>query len=143
MARIGLIACSASKLTDIAPAAELYTGDLFTKSREYVEATCDAYLILSAMWGVVTPGGLLAPYEVYLPAQPKVARDSWNARVVDQLETLLDPEDTIVCLAGTVYRAWIRRSPWLVEVPLAGLGIGQQKAWLRTRNQSIAEALAA
>jgi cytoplasmic iron level regulating protein YaaA (DUF328/UPF0246 family) len=134
MARIGLIACSASKLTEIAPAAELYTGDVFIKSREYVEATCNAYMILSAMWGAVRPDGLLAPYELYLPAQPKAARDWWNERVIDQLQTHLDPEDTLVVLAGAAYRAWVPRSPWGVETPLAGLGIGEQKAWLKRRN---------
>lgn len=138
MARIGLIACSATKATTdtsmFLPAAELYTGDLFVKARAYVEQTCDAYLILSAMWGAVRPDGLLAPYEAYLPAQPKCARDSWNRNVVAQLQTHLDPEDTIVCLAGSAYRAWIPSSPWAAaEVPMAGLGIGQQKAWLKER----------
>lgn len=143
MATIGLVACSASKLDEISPAAELYTGDLFGKSREYVEAHCDAWLILSAMWGVVRPDGLLAPYELYLAAQPKCARDGWNARVVDQLETLIDPEDTLVCLAGSVYRAWVPASPWRVDVPMRGLGIGQQKAWLKAQNAAAVVPIAA
>lgn len=133
MARIGLIACSSTKLPHIAPAAELYVGDLFTKSKAYVESNCDAYLILSALWGVVTPDGLLTPYDMYLANQPKVARDGWNNMVVEQLETHIDPEDTLTVLAGSVYRAWIPSSPWLAEVPMAGLGIGQQKAWLKAQ----------
>lgn len=134
MATIGLVACSSGKLPEIARAEDLYTGDLFTKSRAYVEANCDAWLILSAMWGVVRPDGLLAPYELYLAAQPKCARDRWNSLVVEQLETHIDPEDTLVVLAGAVYRAWVPASPWRVEVPMQGLGIGQQKAWLNAQN---------
>lgn len=131
---IGLVACSAGKLPAEAPAADLYTGQLFRKARAYVERECDTWLILSALHGVLGPAELVAPYSMYLPAQPAAYRAAWRRRVAEQLGDLLHPGTRVVCLASAPYRTWIDDLPQVtVEAPLTGLGIGQQLGWL-TRN---------
>ncbi|MCU1639542.1 MAG: hypothetical protein JWL94_2189 [Microbacteriaceae bacterium] len=40
---------------------------------------------------------------------------------------------TLVVLAGEQYRTAISDVPWPVEIPMTGLGIGQQLGWLTAR----------
>jgi len=138
MARIGLIACSAAKIDDGQrhEARDLYQGDLFSKARAYVEATCDAYLILSACHNVLQPTERIYAYDYSMSQHTAFSRPFWDRKTYAQLELLLDPEDTVLCLASAPYRNWATPNlthhvPWSVEAPLAGLGIGQQKAWLK------------
>jgi hypothetical protein len=47
------------------------------------------------------------------------------------------PGDRVILLAGVLYREHLvpklRQAKCYVEVPIKGLGIGQQKAWLKRR----------
>lgn len=132
---LGLVACSAGKLPAEAPAADLYTGQLFRKARAYVQRECDSWLILSALHGVLTPDQLVEPYSMYLPAQSAIYRAAWRRRVAEQLAELTTPGTRVVCLASAPYRTWIDDLPHLdVEAPLTGLGIGQQLGWLTRAN---------
>lgn len=132
---IGLVACSAGKLPAEAPAADLYTGQLFRKARTYVQRECNTWLILSALHGVLGPAELVAPYSMYLLAQPAAYRAQWRRRVAEQLDDLLIPGTRVVCLASAPYRTWIDDLPQVtVEAPLAGLGIGDQLGWLTRAN---------
>src|ERR1700733_4272012 len=105
MAKIGLIACSATKLDtdELVPAAELYQGQLFKKARAYVERECDAYFILSALWHVLSPAELNPPYSLYLPKSEPTWQRIWARQVQAQLEDKIEPQDTIVCLASEPY----------------------------------------
>ena len=135
VASIGLIACSAGKLDipDAVRACELYTGALFSKARAYVEEHCDAYLILSALHNVVRPDDLLHPYDFSMGQRDQTTSRLWADQTLAQLEATLEPDDTLVVLASAPYRAWLPRSRWAAaDVPLAGLGIGQQLGWLKS-----------
>lgn len=59
-------------------------------------------------------------------------RRAWGARVAAQLDAAIGrPDGAIVLLAGRLYRQPLE--PWISErarVPMLGLGIGRQKAWL-------------
>lgn len=134
MARVGLVACSKTKLDMPAPAAELYTGDLFRKAKAYVERECDRWYILSSLWHVVEPAAIVRPYEHYLPTSSPEWRKVWPKHVMAFLEDYLEPDDEIVCLASAPYREWVKDSPWPVEVPLEGLGLGEQLRWLKAQN---------
>ena len=136
MTRVGLVACAAAKLDRPAPARDLYTSPLYRKARAYVEATCDLWFILSAAHGLVRPDTVLEPYDVTLARLPAADRRRWTDHVRQQLAAqLADRADReVVVLAGRHYRGWIDTLPdtctWTVSVPMAGLGIGQQLAWL-------------
>lgn len=122
-----LVACSAAKLEQPAPARDLYTGALFRKARAWAEAHGDEWLILSAAWGVVSPDRVLEPYNRRLPSA-RAARQSWARSVANQLYQHRDRQ--MVALAGADYLAWSGPDFPHLERPLAGLGIGQQLHWL-------------
>lgn len=136
MARIGIIACSATKLMDeeLHMAQDLYQGALFIKARAYVERTCDAYLILSALHNTLLPTDRVRTYDHSFKSRAfdVAGQRRWNNKTFAQLEDRLDAEDTLVCLASAPYRGWLDRSPWNVEVPMQGLMIGQQLSYLKS-----------
>ena len=135
MSALYLIACSASKAPHACAARDLYRGDLFRKSVEYVESLGERWAVLSALHGIVQPGDVVAPYDTTMADLSKFERGAWADRVTDQL-VKIDP-DRIVALAGRNYRdaltSWPRFRfcfPAGLAAPLEGLGIGYQKQWL-------------
>ena len=64
--RIGIVACSKTKLATPAPAKDLYTSPLFKAARAYCERTYDRWFILSALHGLVEPETVIEPYDVTL-----------------------------------------------------------------------------
>jgi hypothetical protein len=126
MQRLILIACSKAKLPHAAPAAQLYQGDLFRKARALAERLGWPWAVLSARHGVVLPQHWLAPYNDTLTAATREQRAAWNRMVLQQLgERARQP---LAVIAGRQYRGWTAGLD--VAVPLAGLGIGKQKARL-------------
>jgi hypothetical protein len=132
--RVGLVGCASQKLQRPAPARELYVSQLFRKASAYAEATCDRWYILSAKHGLVHPDTVLEPYDVRLgtnhPGTPPIHQ--WGAMVKEQLAAELAGLEnvTLIALAGEQYRVAVRGVPWPVEIPMQGLGIGQQLGWL-------------
>jgi len=129
---VGLVACSASKLNRPAPGRYLYTSQLFRKSSTYAEQTCDRWFILSAKHGLVHPESVVEPYDLRL--SPKTA-PAWSDIVRTQLAAELNdvPGVTLVALAGINYQTVLRPCQWPFQIPMKGLGIGQQLGWLSTR----------
>jgi hypothetical protein len=131
---VGLVGCASQKLQRPAPARELYVSQLFKKASAYAEATCDRWYVLSALHGLVRPDTVIEPYDVRLgtnrPSSPPIHQ--WAGMVRDQLAAELEGLENIalVALAGEQYRTALRNVPWRVEVPMQGLGIGQQLGWL-------------
>lgn len=133
MESIYLVACVSQKLDRRARAAELYRSDWFRKARTYVEETGSPWFILSAAHGLVRPNDRLEPYNVTLRDLPAAERRLWGEMTVRQLRRTIGPRHLgpIVFLAGRLYR-----EPLLdfagdrTAIPMAGMGIGQQKAWL-------------
>jgi len=64
----------------------------------------------------------------------KPDRRRWADCVLSQLLPIADAGDSIILLAGNRYREALEPAlgaqGCTVEVPMAGLGIGEQKAWL-------------
>ncbi len=128
---IHLVACVAKKATHATAAKDLYRSDWFLKARAYVDAQRTPWFILSALHGLVAPDAVIEPYDVALATMTRAERNAWGARVTDQLAKLVAPTAPVVILAGRRYRdpltAWAGDR---ATVPMAGMGIGQQKAWL-------------
>ena len=61
----------------------------------------------------------------------------WAQRVMRDLEAEITPGCTVVFLAGAKYRddlhLLLEEAGFTVEVPMRGLGIGRQLAWLKSR----------
>ncbi len=144
-----LVACVAGKQAHAAPAAELYRSDWFVKARNYVEAKGVPWRILSSKHGLVDPTAIIEPYEDTLIGKPDWARLAWGDGVMSQLHQILPRGGTVTLLAGRMYRDAITAQPparsgnWRWLVPMAGLGIGSQKAWLAANAASIGQAQAA
>jgi len=157
MKTIAMIGCSASKAdTPACRAIDVYTGELFKLQRRWVLSAgygIGGY-ILSAKYGLLSFGDSISPYEATLDTAAK--RKEWNEMVLGMicenraylghslhLPSLAEPCRVIV-MAGEHYRGWIPEAQklaphWTFEVPLAGLGIGEQKAALGRMNTQLDE----
>lgn len=68
MYRIGLVMCSRSKRPVPSAARDLYDSPRYLRDRAKAEATCDAWLILSGMYGLMDPNRVIDPYDLNLNA---------------------------------------------------------------------------
>ena len=143
MRTIALVGCGSQKrdLEDeqAVPIDWLYTSTYFQLKREYAQACCDDYRILSAKFGLVPPEALVAEsYDLTIGDLDDDALVEWVARVDDRLTTI-DADATLVVLAGQAYidplRDVLDDAPPDVFYPFADTnGIGEQMGWL---NQEI------
>ena len=134
MKAVHLIACVGQKTPSRQPAKDLYTSAWFLKARRYVEAQGTPWFILSAKHGLLHPDQLTSPYELTLNEMGVVERRAWALQVLEVLLPQLDRDSTVTFLAGQRYREYL--TPILeaagveVRVPMSGLAIGRQLAWL-------------
>lgn len=139
---VGLVACGASKLDHPAPAAQLYTSQLFRSASAYAARTYDAWYVISARHHLVAPTTELAPYDQALPQRGDMAgRSAWGLVVVQRL-ILAEPDQPLqVWLhAGANYCHPIARAVkaldvpgWELRWPMRGLFVGQQLRWYALR----------
>jgi hypothetical protein len=131
-----LVACVGEKRTSLAPAQDLYQSPWFRKARAYAERYADRWFILSALYGLIAPDEIREPYNVTLNTMKAPERFAWAERVWPQiLAAVPDPRRyRIVFLAGKHYRHHLAERLLVlgydVEVPMEGLGIGEQLAWM-------------
>ena len=143
MKTIYLVACVAQKANEPLPAEELYVSDWFRKARSYVKChmgPLDRWYILSAKYHLVEPRRVISPYNETLNTMCKPDRHRWADCVLSQLLPIANGGDSTIMLAGNRYRESLepvlRAQGCIVEVPMAGLGIGEQKAWLLVHTTS-------
>ena len=142
-----LVACVGKKTVMPCAAKELYQSVWFVKARQYAEQLLtqdgtkagsnngSGWYILSAEHHLLEPDKLTAPYNKTLNTMPIGERREWAERVYQQLRQVTDPsQHRLVFLAGERYRqplsTMLADAGYKVEVPMLGLGIGQQLAWL-------------
>jgi hypothetical protein len=119
-----------------AAARDLYVSTLFRGRRSFVEASCDAWYVLSARHGLVAPDEILDPYEATLNGMSRSGKRVWAEGVLEQIDALqLDlPHVVFEIHAGAEYREFglidgLARRGAAVEVPAAHLGQGKQLAF--------------
>lgn len=134
MKTIYLVSCVSRKASHACPASALYQSEWFRKARACVEARDATWFILSAKHGLLRPDEIVTPYERTLNKMSVHERRSWAAAVVNQLATVVTRGDRVVMLAGMRYREFVvpglARLGARIEVPMEGLRIGEQLAWL-------------
>ncbi|MGH7178226.1 MAG: DUF6884 domain-containing protein, partial [Tepidisphaeraceae bacterium] len=135
VARIVLISCVKSKRTHPTKARLLYTSDLFEKSLAYARSlNADAIYILSAKHGLLEMEAEVAPYNETLKTMKSAAVKAWAERVLSQLGRVTDlKSDSFVLLAGQGYRRYLLPHLKNHEIPMEGLGIGQQLQFLKKK----------
>jgi hypothetical protein len=131
---ICLVSCVGAKGATPAPARELYQSDWFKKARIYAESIGSCWFILSAKYGLVQPDETIKPYDKTLNTMGVSERRDWSRHVQQQMDKWLPDADRIVVLAGERYRKFLMdylgRRAATVDVPMAGMRIGEQLSWL-------------
>jgi hypothetical protein len=137
--RIVLIGCGKSKADTgrrrVIP-TELYTGSLFQKRAAYAERRSLPWAVLSAKYGLVWSDTSIQNYDLKLDDLAPIDRAAWAVGVVSQLLSSFDDDRTklagvtIEIHAGRQYAdtlsAMLTLVGFKVEIPTAGLGIGDQ-----------------
>lgn len=132
-----LVSCVGEKTNEPAKAKDLYKSDWFVKARRYAEEHGDNWYILSALHGLLNPSEVIAPYEATLNAMPKSEREKWAKMVSVKINKTIKRGSRLVVLAGDKYRTPLLSmlSGYSIDVPMQGMGIGQQLAWLKERTK--------
>lgn len=124
MTVLHLVSCVSVKLARPAPARDLYCSPWFRLVRAVVEH--EPWAILSARHGLVWPQTVIEPYDETLRRKTSGERRAWAARVLAAVPNA----DRYVMWAGRIYAEHLARA-LRAELPLRGLGIGQQLAYLK------------
>jgi cytoplasmic iron level regulating protein YaaA (DUF328/UPF0246 family) len=131
-----LVAYVGQKASQAAPAQDLYTSPWFKKARQYVKQHKATWFILSAQYGLVEPTQIIAPYNLTLNTLSLQKRRQWSNWVLSRLLLVINNRQPklVIFLAGQRYREFIvptlKKKGIPVTIPMTGLGIGQQLAWL-------------
>jgi cytoplasmic iron level regulating protein YaaA (DUF328/UPF0246 family) len=132
---ISIVQCVSKKRDTSQLARDLYISDLFVNASGYAEKISDEWYIISAKYGLVHPSDLLEPYDVTLKNMSAKQRRDWGKQVFAELKPLLRSTDTIVILAGVIYREnLVKKIEGLgcnVKIPMESLRIGEQNQWLK------------
>ena len=130
-----LVSCASEKLGHRAKAKDLYISDLFKKSFAFAQRLKPkAVFILSAKHRLVHPDDEIDPYNLTLNDMPSADVEAWADAVFESLQQRTDvEEDHFVFLAGDKYRRYLVPRLRSVEVPMEGLGIGEQLHFLKRR----------
>ena len=124
-----------TKAPEASPARDLYLSPLFERRRRYAESSGQPWYILSAEHGLLDPGSIIEPYDVYLADQTADYRQAWGEWVAAKLARVRGSIDGLVIEvhAGTAYvdaiEEPLRRRGAVLLTPLAGLRRGEQLAW--------------
>lgn len=131
---VHLVACVAGKRERPAPARELYTSPWFQKARAYVEHQGGQWFILSAKHGLIGPDEVIEPYDETLARMSAAQRRLWGVRVIEAMGRQIEAAAPLIVLAGRNYRDPLWSAiEHRASVPMEGLGIGEQLAWLAAR----------
>jgi len=130
-----LVSCVGKKLDHPAPAKNLYQSDWFHKARRWAEQNGDRWFILSTKHGLISPEKIIKPYECTLNEMSAEKRKAWGEKVLAEIRKHV-PCGKIIILAGSKYREFLDVPTHSVEIPMQGLGIGQQLSWLNSQNIS-------
>jgi len=146
--RVGLVGCVKSKRDRAAPARDLYTSALFLGRRRAVQGTCDRWVILSALHGLLRPDEIVEPSDLAMADVPRPKRRDWAADVLEALGQELGSLDgvTFEIHAGADYADHglvdgLRAAGARIEQPTAGMSLGVQLSWYGGRGSADREAV--
>lgn len=107
MKRIGLIACSCSKLGESEPerkfkAKDIYTGNTFSISKNIglKRFNCDDWHILSAKYNLLDKDDEISYYNVWLHNKNAAYKNEWAKSVVSKLKDNYDLKNDVFFIFG-------------------------------------------
>lgn len=129
--RVCLVGCGKLKASEARPAKDLYLGQLFRAARAYAEQSCDDWVVLSALHGVVPPDQVLEPYDLTMGNLRIAERETWAHIARGQLRHRYRGLDVqFIGLAAEDYLEPLEVGRSIVR-PLEGMGIGTRIKYLR------------
>lgn len=131
---VALVSCVLLKKAEAAPAESLYISPWFVKASAYAQLISDRWFILSSLHSLLDPKKVIEPYDSTLYSARKPERAAWASRVAKDLISAVPPKSKIIILAGNTYREELiplLSKKFEIEVPMVGLGIGKQLAFLK------------
>lgn len=133
--RIILISCASKKLDKPARTSDLYISPLFKKNLQYAKKlNPDKIFILSAKYGLLELDKIINPYNITLNNMKIDKRKDWAKKVLTQLDNKTDlSKDKFIFLAGKKYREYLISKMKNYKIPMKGLGIGKQLAFLKSK----------
>lgn len=142
MKTVVLLSCVATKAPTPQPAEKLYQSALFEKSLNYAKhLKPNAIYILSAKHYLLPLNKVIAPYDKTLNDMGADEVKEWAQRILAMLrKSGYDLQrDKFIFLAGSRYRKYLEPELRNYSVPMDGLRIGQQMAWLNKQMSNIKE----
>lgn len=128
--QVVLVSCVGKKAEFAQEAQNLYKSAWFDKAKRYAQKYGVDWYVLSAKYGLVHFKEIIEPYDVRLPQGGDV---QWAQTVADILHHKVNGA-VLTVLAGKDYRdkliPALRELGHSIYVPMSGLGIGQQLAFL-------------
>jgi hypothetical protein len=116
------------------PIVDLYTGPLYQARLAFARRLGGPHWIVSAFHGAKRPDFQAITYDRELAKQDRRVRDWFADFVRNELLADTQPGDRIIALASKPYViGWARRlenEGRIVELPLEGLQMGEQRAFL-------------
>lgn len=139
--RVALVSCVSKKRDKPSTAFDLYQTPLFDKMNRYTLAQgYDHRFVLSAKYGLLAESETVEPYEMTLNVMTGAECKAWAERTFQQILKALPNGASLDIYAGKKYRQHLlpllESAGYRVNVPLEGLGIGRQLAWLDARLNS-------
>ncbi|TLS39050.1 DUF6884 domain-containing protein [Pseudalkalibacillus caeni] len=136
--KVGLLATARKKNNKPAPVTEFYQSPLFQKSLEYAKQNYARMYFYNAKDGLLLPNDMMDPYDVSIKTFTHQEREEWAEKVVENFSKVENPSKVIVYLhGGAVYRKHLEpkleKHNFEYEVPLKGLGIGEQLNWYQKK----------
>jgi hypothetical protein len=126
-----IVSCTAHKRDVPLPAENLYSSDLFFKSRRFAQANFDSWLILSAKHGLVPPGQVVEPYDRNLSSLSKAERAALSELVIHQASRMSLEQMMVTSICGEDYEHLLLESGIkFVRRPEFALPIGKKLAAL-------------
>jgi len=139
MKKFILISCSSSKSANRSKVENLYTSSLFKKSLDYAKSLNPSGIyILSAKHDLLKLDQKIFPYNQTLDKMSIAQRKEWSNKVLKKLKRVVNlKKDKVIFLAGGKYREFLINQITNYEIPMKGLGIGQQLGFLKSKAKQL------
>ncbi|MBM7646492.1 hypothetical protein JOD45_002722 [Scopulibacillus daqui] len=132
--KIGLLATARKKSNSPEKVIDFYKSPLFIKSVQYAKTHYKRFYFYNAKDGLLLPDQIMSPYDVSIKRFTIHEKRIWGKKVIQDFLSYETPEDKIIYLhGGQVYRKFLepelKQQGFIYEIPLKGLGIGEQLKW--------------
>lgn len=125
-----VVGCGKAKGPEPTQAQFMYTGGLFTMAREAAIRDGRPWMILSARYGLMAPDKWIEPYDQTLTSNEEVESLGWKINAQRLGQPFANASVEAWC--SSRYVEALRIGNFLsIRTPMARMGIGQQRAWLK------------